>query len=106
MDVVCFPRLDIPREGGAVVPLADAVQQVDLDLARAVLPAKARRSSKKLEQVVSELRRINSQTHSRNSYRIGSRRLDADRLHEGTLIHQRVLRSGSRAFVRLWLEVA
>src|SRR5207247_9062078 len=32
MDVVCFPRLDIPREGGAVVPLADAVQQVDLDL--------------------------------------------------------------------------
>src|SRR5438876_8707878 len=42
MDVVCFPRLDIPREGGAVVPLADAVQQVDLDLARAMLHAKAR----------------------------------------------------------------
>jgi len=40
--VVCFPRLDIPREGGAVVPLADAVQQVDLDLARAMLHAKAR----------------------------------------------------------------
>src|SRR6266571_9343213 len=74
MDVVCFPRLDIPREGGAVVPLADAVQQVDLDLARAMLHAKARRSSKKLEQVVSELRRINSQTHSRNSSPIGSRR--------------------------------
>jgi len=98
MDVVCFPRLDIPREGGAVVPLADAVQQVDLDLARAMLHAKARRSSKKLEQVVSELRRINSQTHSRNSSPIGSRRLDADRLHEGTPIHQRVLRPGSRAF--------
>src|SRR6266576_872316 len=45
MDVVCSPRLDIPREGGAVVPLADAVQQVDLDLARAMLHAKARRSS-------------------------------------------------------------
>src|SRR5205807_7018343 len=42
MDVVCFPRLDIPREGGAVVPLADAVQHVDLDLARAMLHAKAR----------------------------------------------------------------
>ena len=42
MDVVCFPRLDIPREGGAVVPLADALQQVDLDLAWAMLHAKAR----------------------------------------------------------------
>ena len=35
-------HVDIPCEGGAVVPLADAVQQVDLDLARAMLHAKAR----------------------------------------------------------------
>src|SRR5436305_14713711 len=35
-------HVDIPCEGGAVVPLADAVQQVDLDLARAMLHAMAR----------------------------------------------------------------
>lgn len=81
--MACFPRLDIRRESGAIVPLADAVQQMHLDLARALLQAKARRSSKKLEQVVSELHRINSQTHSRNSSPIGSRRPQADRLHEG-----------------------
>ncbi len=105
--VARFPRLDIPRESGAIVPLADAVQQVHLDLAQAMLHAKARRSSKKLEQVVSELRRINSQTHSRNSSPIGSRRPQADRLHEGKLHHHSAATGLSRAHVtRLWLAVA
>ena len=97
--MACLPGLQASGKNGAIVAVADAVQQVHLDLARPVSYAKARRSSKKLEQVVSELRRINSQTHSRNSSPIGSRRLDADRLHEGTLIHQRLLRPGSRAFI-------
>ncbi len=83
----CLPGLDTRQQNGAIVPLADAVQQMHLDLVRALLHAKARRSSKTLEQVVSQLRRINSQTHSRSTSPIGSRRPQADRPHEGTLIH-------------------
>jgi hypothetical protein len=49
--------------------------------------AKARRSSKKLEQIISQIRRIDAQTHSRSSSPIGSRRSQSDRLHEGRLIH-------------------
>ena len=85
--VACFPGVDTPQHNGAIVPLADAVEQMHLDLVRALLHAEARRSSKRLEQVVSQLRRINSQTHSRSSSPIGSRRSQADRPHEGTLIH-------------------
>jgi hypothetical protein len=66
--VACFPGLDTPQQNGAIVPLADAVEQMHLDLVRALLHAKARRSSKTLEQVVSQLRRINSQTHSRQHF--------------------------------------
>ena len=85
--MACFPGLDTPQQNGAIVPLADAVEQMHVDLVRALLHAKARRSSQKLEQVVSQLRRINSHTHSRSSSPIGSRRSQADRSHEGTLIH-------------------
>ena len=48
--------------------------------------AKARRGSKKLEQIISQIRRIDTQTHSRSSFPIGSRRSQSDRLHEGRLI--------------------
>jgi len=61
------------RQSGVIVPLAHAVQRVHLDLARAMLHAKARRSSKKLEQIISQIRRIDAQTHSRSSFPIGSR---------------------------------
>ncbi len=84
-----FPRLNTSREHGAIMPLADAVQKMHVDLAMTVLHAKARRGSKKLEQVVSELRRVNTQTHSRSSPPIGSRRSQMDRLHEGKLVHAR-----------------
>src|SRR5439155_22444875 len=85
--VAGFPGLDPRQQNGAIMPLADAVEQMHLDLIRALLHAKARRTSKTLEQVVSQLRRINSQTHSRSTSPIGSRRSRADRPHEGTLIH-------------------
>jgi hypothetical protein len=42
------------------VPFADAVQQLDIDLAPAMLHAKAAGSSNKLEPIVSQLRRLNS----------------------------------------------
>jgi len=58
--VACLPGLQASDENGAIVAVADAVQQMHLDLGRAMLHAKARRRSKKLKQVVSQLRRINS----------------------------------------------
>src|SRR5712691_8264554 len=48
--VACFPRFDKRRQSGAIVPLADAVQQGHLELPGAMLHAKAGGSSKKLEQ--------------------------------------------------------
>jgi hypothetical protein len=85
--VACLPGLQASAKNGAVVAVADAVQQVHLDLARPMFYAKARRSSKKLEQIISQIRRIDTQTHSRRSFPIGSRRSQSDRLHEERLIH-------------------
>jgi hypothetical protein len=85
--VACLPGLQASAKNGAIVAVADAVQQVHLDLARPVFYAKARRSSKKLEQIISQIRRIDTQTHSRSSFPIGSRWSQSDRLHEGRLIH-------------------
>ena len=85
--MACLPGLQASAKNGAIVAVADAVQQVHLDLARPVFYAKARRSSKKLEQIISQIRRIDAQTHSRSSFPIGSRRSQSDRLHEGRLIH-------------------
>ena len=85
--VACLPGLQAAGKNGAIVAVADAVQQVHLDLARPVFYAKARRSSKKLEQIISQICRIDTQTHSRSSFPIGSRRSQSDRLHEGRLIH-------------------
>jgi hypothetical protein len=67
--VACLPGLHASGKNGAIVAGADAVQQVHLDLARPVFYAKARRSSKKLEQVISQIRRIDTQRHSRSSRR-------------------------------------
>ena len=58
--VARLPRLYASGQNGAVVPVADAVQHVHLDLVGAVFDAKAGRSSKKLEQFVSEVDRLNS----------------------------------------------
>ncbi len=58
--MACLPRFDVTGEDGAIVPFADAVRQLDVDLAPAMLQAEARRSSKKLEQIVSQLRRLDS----------------------------------------------
>ncbi len=98
--MACFPRLNTPGEHGAIVPLANAVQKMHLDLAMTVLHAKARRGSKKLEQIVSQLRRVNTQTHSRSSSPIGSRRSQMDRLHEGKLVHARSAAIRPRARAR------
>ena len=65
--VACLPGLQASGKNGAIVAVADAVQQVHL--ARPVSYAKARRSSKKLEQIISQIRRIDTQTHSRSSFR-------------------------------------
>src|SRR5713226_164628 len=67
MAVVCFPRLYRAGENGAIVAIADAVEQMHFDLVRAVLHAKARRGSEELEQVVSQFNWINAQTHCRSS---------------------------------------
>jgi len=67
--VACSPSIQASGKNGAIVAVADAVQQVHLDLARPVFYAKARRSSKKLEQIISQIRRIDTQTHSRSSFR-------------------------------------
>jgi hypothetical protein len=56
--VACLPGLQASAKNGAIVAVADAVQQVHLDLARPMFYAKARRSSKKLEQIISQIRRI------------------------------------------------
>jgi hypothetical protein len=85
--VACLPGLQASGKNGAIVAVADAVQQVHLDLARPMFYAKARRSSKKLEQIISQIRRIDTQTHSRSSFPLGSRRSQPDRLHEGRLFH-------------------
>ena len=85
--MACAPGLQAAGKDGAIVAIADAVQQVHLDLARPVFYAKARRSSKKLEQIISQICRIDTQTHSRSNFPIGSRRSQSDRLHEGRLIH-------------------
>ena len=85
--MACAPGLQAAGKDGAIVAIADAVQQVHLDLARPVFYAKARRSSKKLEQIISQICRIDTQTHSRSSFPIGSRRSQSDRPHEGRLIH-------------------
>ena len=58
--VARLPRLYASGQNGAVVPVADAVQHVHLDLVGAVFDAKAGRSSKKLERFVSEVDRLNS----------------------------------------------
>ena len=41
VDVACFPGLDTPQQNGAIVPLADAVEQMHVDLVQALLHAKA-----------------------------------------------------------------
>jgi hypothetical protein len=73
--VACLPGLQASAKNGAVVAVADAVQQLHLDLARPVFYAKARRSSKKSEQIISQIRRIDTQTHSRSRFPIGPRRV-------------------------------
>jgi hypothetical protein len=55
-----LPGLQASAKNGAIVAVADAVQQVHLDLARPVFYAKARRSSKKLEQIISQIRGIDT----------------------------------------------
>jgi hypothetical protein len=92
--VACSPSLQASGKNRAIVAVADAVQQVHLDLARPVFYAKARRTSKKLEQIISQTRRIDTQTHSRSSFPIGSRRSQSDRLHEGRLL---IAREGDSA---------
>jgi hypothetical protein len=62
--VACLPGLQASGKNGAIVAVADAVQQVHLDLARPVFYAMARRSSKKLEQIISQICRIDAQTHT------------------------------------------
>lgn len=59
-----FPRFHISEEDGAIVSVANTVQQVCLDLVCPLLDAKARRGSKKLEQVVTQIRWINSEAHN------------------------------------------
>jgi hypothetical protein len=83
--VARLPGFYATGENGAIVPLTDAVQEMHLDLVRPVLHAKARRRSQKLEQVVSQINGINSQTHRRSSHAIGPQRPQSDRLHEGRL---------------------
>jgi hypothetical protein len=83
--VARLPGFYATGENGAIVALTDAVQEMHLDLVRPVLHAKARRRSQKLEQVVSQINGINSQTHRRSSHAIGPRRPQSDRLHEGRL---------------------
>jgi hypothetical protein len=67
--VACSPSLQASGKNRAIVAVADTVQQVHLDLARPVSYGKAQRSSKKLEQIISQIRRIDTQTHSRSSFR-------------------------------------
>jgi len=55
--VARLPRPYASGQSGAVVPVADAVQHVQLDLAGAVFDAKAGRSSKQLDYFVSEVDR-------------------------------------------------
>ncbi|MDP9304315.1 MAG: hypothetical protein M3O92_07390 [Actinomycetota bacterium] len=58
--MACLPSFHVAGENGAVMPLADAVQHMHLDLARPMPHAKARRPTQKLEQVVSQINGVNS----------------------------------------------
>ena len=62
-----FPRLKHSSKHGAIMPLANTVEKLHVDLALTVFYAEARRGSKELEQFVSQLRRVNTQTHSCSS---------------------------------------
>jgi hypothetical protein len=82
MTVACLPGLQASGKNGAIVRSLTLFSRCT-SISFAVLYAKARRSSKKLEQIISQIRRIETQTHSRSSFPIDSRRSQSDRLHEG-----------------------
>ncbi len=81
-----FPGFEASHNDGTIVTVADAVEQVYVNLVRAVFDAQARGGSKELEQVVSQFDRINSDAHSRGDFSIGSWRLRANRVCEGMSI--------------------
>jgi hypothetical protein len=55
-----LPRKHTPLDDLVIVPLADAVQEMCVDLSGAELDGKARRGSQELEQIIAQVRRVNT----------------------------------------------
>ncbi len=84
-----FPRLDVADKNRPVVPFAHAVEKMRVDLGRPSLHGETRRGSKKLKQVVSQIRWIDAQTHRHSEYSIGVGRMFE--IGRGRLLGDRLL---------------
>jgi hypothetical protein len=96
------PRLDIANENSAIVTLADAVEKVRLDRIRSELHRKTRRGSKELNQVVSQIGWVDSQTHWRSRPPFDTPMVSSHRLYECISFRRILLIFGSsRSISRL-----
>ncbi len=55
-----LPRLDVAAQDCAIVPFADAVQEMCVDLRGAALDGQARRVSQEFEQVITQIWGVNA----------------------------------------------